>query len=87
MDVPHHWEGWVVGEELGSLSNNGDADCPVDIPVFSRAFCYLISDRHPWHLGGTWRVGMSGKRILHSQSPAPSDSCSSKNLLNAESFQ
>ena len=67
MDVPHHWEGWVVGEELGSLSNNGDADCPVDIPVLSRAFCYLMSDRHPWHLGGTWQVGMSGKRIPRSQ--------------------
>ena len=34
MDVPHHWEGWVVGEELGSLSNDGDADCPVCIPTF-----------------------------------------------------
>ena len=34
MDVPHHWEGWVVGEELGSLSNDGDADCPVWIRTF-----------------------------------------------------
>ena len=34
MDVPHHWEGWVVGEELGSLSNDGDADCPVDFFTF-----------------------------------------------------
>ena len=34
MDVPHHWEGWVVGEELGSLSNDGDADCPVWIRSF-----------------------------------------------------
>ena len=54
MDVPHHWEGWVVGEELGSLSNNGDADCPVDIPVFSRAFCYL------YHLSIQYLTGIPG---------------------------
>jgi len=31
MDVPHHWEGWVVGEGLGSLSHDGDADCPASL--------------------------------------------------------
>ena len=29
MDVPHHWEGWVAGEALNSLSHDGDTDCPV----------------------------------------------------------
>ena len=43
MDVPHHWEGWVVGEELGSLSNDGDADCPVDISIYclSSILCFF----------------------------------------------
>ena len=65
MDVPHHWEGWVVGEALGSLSNDGDADCPVDISILWFA-SPSISDRHPLDLGGTWRMGKSGKRIPHS---------------------
>ena len=30
-DVAHHWEGWVVGEGLGSLSHDGDASCPVEL--------------------------------------------------------
>ena len=29
LDIPHHWEGWVVGEGLGELSHDGDTDCPV----------------------------------------------------------
>jgi len=27
-DVTHHWSGWVVGEGMGSLSHDADADCP-----------------------------------------------------------
>ena len=27
-DVAHHWAGWVVGEGMGSLSHDDDADCP-----------------------------------------------------------
>jgi len=30
-DVQHHWEGWVIGEGLGSLSHDDDADCPVEL--------------------------------------------------------
>jgi len=30
-DVGHHWEGWVLGEGLGNLSNDGDASCPGDL--------------------------------------------------------
>jgi len=30
-DVAHHWEGWVVGEGLGSLSHDGDTSCPVEL--------------------------------------------------------
>ena len=32
-DVAHHWEGWVVGEGLGSLSHDEDASCPVKLWV------------------------------------------------------
>ena len=73
MDVPHHWEGWVVGEELGSLSNDGDADCPVDISIYclSSILCFFFDSitlhRHPLDLDGTWQMMMGGKRILHSQ--------------------
>ena len=32
-DVAHHWEGWVVGDGLGSLSHDEDASCPVELGV------------------------------------------------------
>ena len=33
-DVTHHWAGWVVGQGqgMGSLSHDGDSDCPSDLP-------------------------------------------------------
>ena len=33
-DVAHHWAGWVVGQGqggLGSLSHDGDTDCPSEL--------------------------------------------------------
>ena len=59
MDVPHHWEGWVVGEELGSLSNDGDADCPVDISIYclSSILCFFWQHNTPQaSLGSGWDV-------------------------------
>ena len=34
-DVAHHWAGWVVGQPgqaMGSLSHDGDTDCPSQLP-------------------------------------------------------
>ena len=59
MDVPHHWEGWVVGEGLGSLSHDGDADCPVDIFVFSQAFFLLCDLKCPIGIPWIW-MGRGG---------------------------
>ena len=35
QDVAHHWAGWVVagpGQGMGSLSHDGDSDCPSQLP-------------------------------------------------------